>query len=224
MSFLRITAVVLCLCLVGNLARAESSYRLEGKVTEFQTGKPLAGGIVRVLITSAPVSEPEKRILEATSGEDGRYSLAVPIGHAMAWSFSPPEGYYPIKRHDQQMFATTVERPVFTKDYQVVTGIPLPVRVQLADELEVPSKLFVTFAQQRENEYIAEFTELHGKTEGVVHFPEMEGKYKVMAGDMHGQIFAQGEPTIEFEKGFDPRLAVSMDEEADGGTIRSIFG
>src|SRR5689334_472662 len=88
-------------------ARGAAPYRMEGVVTEQETGKPLAGAKVRVVIASE--SEPEKRLRTATSDDQGRYSVELPIGHAWEFGILPPPGYVASKPNDHEVFATTRE-------------------------------------------------------------------------------------------------------------------
>src|SRR5262249_21309438 len=55
------------------------------------TGDPVAGAKVKVLVQGLPGKAP---VAEAASGTDGRYSLELPLGHCHLWGVSTPPGYY----------------------------------------------------------------------------------------------------------------------------------
>jgi hypothetical protein len=61
---------------------------LWGRVTAADTGKPLAGVRFRIVPQQA-------HVVEAETGADGRYSLAIPVGvDCRLFGLSGPPGYY----------------------------------------------------------------------------------------------------------------------------------
>lgn len=112
-----LAAFLIVLATAGSPSAADdaSPYRLEGTVTKEGTGEPVAGAMVQVLIESE--SLPEQRIRGAKTDARGRYSVPLPIGHAVAWHVQPPAGFVSVKALDVKSFATTTDKPVFTKDY-----------------------------------------------------------------------------------------------------------
>ena len=65
--------------------------RLRGRFTAADTGKPVAGAVLQLLIQGVPG---EPAVTETVSDADGRYTAQVPFGHCNLWGVTSPAGYY----------------------------------------------------------------------------------------------------------------------------------
>src|SRR4029453_14638602 len=136
--------VKLCFFLAASvtaLADEPSQYRLEGTVTVEGTSLPLEGVVVQVLIESEP--QPDKKIRSAKTNASGKYSVALPQGHAWAWYIRPPGGYTPVKALDLQLIATTPDLPVVVKNYQVRPGLAWNVEVRASEAAKPLPKIYL---------------------------------------------------------------------------------
>lgn len=217
-AYFRLLLVVsICMVVSNGGVWAQSPYRMEGVVTDADTQKPVANTTVQVLITSE--SEPSQQIRKSTTDDAGRYSIEVPAGHGWAWQLVPPPGYCSVESNPTQVFATTDDRPVFTKNYQVRTGSPIEFVVRYPDTLSALPKTFVSLGQQKGNEYISGFCELDEKGAGTVTMLQLTGKFNVHCGDEKRTLVVPDGMVAEFEKGFDPRNVVSDFKRQDDGTV-----
>lgn len=217
-AYFRLLLVVsICMVVSNGGVWAQSPYRMEGVVTDADTQKPVANTTVQVLITSE--SEPSQRIRKSTTDDAGRYSIEVPAGHGWAWQLVPPPGYCSVESNPTQVFATTDDRPVFTKNYQVRRGSPIEFVVRYPDTLSALPKTFVSLGQQKGNEYISGFCELDEKGGGTVTMLQLTGKFNVHCGDEKRTLVVPDGMVAEFEKGFDPRNVVSDGKRQDDGTV-----
>jgi thiol-disulfide isomerase/thioredoxin len=204
--------------LVSNCsAWAQSPYRMEGVVTDADTQKPVADTTVQVLITSE--SEPSQRIRKSLTDDDGRYSIELPAGHGWAWSLVPPPGYCCVESSPTEVFTTTDDRPIFTKNYQVRRGIPVHFVVAYPDTLTTFSKTFVSLGQQKGNEYIHGSCELDEKGTGTLTMLQLTGKFNVYCGDEKRTLVVPEGMVANFEEGFDPHNVLPEIKRQDDGTI-----
>ena len=144
--FVRLLLTVSVLAGTGFTANAASPYRMEGIVTNVDTMLPVANATAEVLITSE--LDFAKRIRKSTTDDDGHYSIEVPVGHAMCVGPDPPPGYYAVDENATAAFATTPEKPVFTKNYLVRKGQSIHVIANVTDGSKIPQDTFVSLAQQ----------------------------------------------------------------------------
>ncbi|MFC1758562.1 redoxin domain-containing protein [Planctomycetota bacterium] len=203
--------------LAGGFAFAESPYRMEGVVTDADTQQPVANTTVQVLITSEP--DPSQKTRKAVTGEDGRYSIELPAGHGWAWTLLPPDGYRSVESNSTEVFATTTDRPIFTKNYQVRQGSPVQFLVRYPDTLDALPKTFVFLGQQKDNEYIHGFCELDQNATGTVTLLNLAGEFIVSCEDEKRTLVVPNGMTVDFEQGFNPRNVLSKVKSQDDGTI-----
>jgi thiol-disulfide isomerase/thioredoxin len=196
---------------------AQSPYRMEGVVMDADSQIPVANTTVQVLITSA--SEPSQRIRKGVTNEEGRYSIELPAGHGWAWNLVPPPGYCSVESNSTEMFATTDERPIFTKNYQVRKGFPIQFAVAYPDTLSTFPKTFVSLEQQKGDEYIHAFCELDEKGTGTVTMLQLTGKFNVHCGDEKRTLVVPDRMVVDFEEGFDPRSVLPDVKREDDGTV-----
>lgn len=100
--------------------------RLQGRFTAADTGKPVAGAKVRVLIQGVPG---KPRIAETLSDADGRYALDIPFGHCNLWGVYTPPGYYTQDPKIRGPILTTVAEPQVVRDFVLQPGSPWHVEV-----------------------------------------------------------------------------------------------
>lgn len=78
--------------------------RLRGTITAADTGKPLAGATIAVHLAGVAA---EYQLLDTTSGDDGKYHLPLPVGHAWLSGLYAPPGYY---SRDERTYSQAVSR------------------------------------------------------------------------------------------------------------------
>ncbi len=220
----RVLFVFSCTLLVSTFAEAQSPYRMEGIVTDADSQQPVASVTVQVLITSE--LDPALRIRKSQTGEDGRYSIQLPPGHGWAWTLLPPGGYCPVETNATELFTTTVDNPVFTKNYQVRKGVPVRLMVRYPKGLTDKPQTFVSLGQQTKNEYIHGYCELDDHGTGTVTLLQLAGEYVIHGADQNRTLVASNGMTVRFEEGFDPRAVLpEVKKENDGiTTIRDAQG
>jgi thiol-disulfide isomerase/thioredoxin len=201
----------------ANGAWAKSPYAMEGVVTDADTQAPVANTTVQVLITSEP--EVSKRVRKSVTDEDGRYSVELPAGHAWAWWVTPPDGYCTVETNPTELFATTDEQPIFTKNYQVRQGVPIKILVQHPDAPAAPAKTYVAFGQQKGSDYIHAYCELDGTATGTITLPQLSGRFNIYCADEQRTVMTPDGMAAEFEEGFDPRNVISDVKPGDDGTL-----
>jgi thiol-disulfide isomerase/thioredoxin len=197
-------------------AWAQSPYRMEGVVTDLDTQRPVAKTTVQVLITSA--TEPSQRIRKSLTDDDGRYSIELPAGHGWAWYLVPPAGYCSVESNPTESFATTDDRPIFTKNYQIRRGTPIQFVVRYPNTVAALPKTFVSLGQQKGNEYIHGSCELDEKGTGTVTMPQLAGKFNVYCGDEKRTLVVPDGMAADFEEGFDPGNVLPDIKRQDDGT------
>jgi RNA polymerase sigma factor (sigma-70 family) len=101
--------------------------RVEGRFTAADTGKPVAGARVKVLIQGVPDKTP---ITEAVSDADGRYALEVPLGHCNLWGVATPAGYYTQDARTFDQVLTTAAEPRVVRDFVLQPGSPWRVELR----------------------------------------------------------------------------------------------
>ena len=98
-------------------------YRLTGSVRVQDTGEPVKGGKLAVLLGDSTNSG-AYRMRNVTSGADGRFAVDLPAGLARAWTFFPPVGFWmPGNAKSQETFVLTADHPSQIKDYVVRRGV-----------------------------------------------------------------------------------------------------
>jgi thiol-disulfide isomerase/thioredoxin len=201
----------------ASAAWGKSAYRMEGVVTDADTRLPVANAMVQVLITSEP--DPAKKIRKAATDEEGRYSIDLPAGHGWAWYPVPPEGYAAVEINPTEVFATTDDSPVFTKDYELRRGTPLKFVVRYPKSLAKLPKTYVSLNQVQGNNVKFASGELDEKGNGSLTVLQPVGKFLLFCGNYEGTLAAPEEMAIEFEEGFDPRDVAQLENRGKAGTV-----
>jgi len=207
-----------CMLCASSLAWAQSPYRMEGVVTDADTQQPVANTTVQVLITSERA--PSQKIRKSATSDDGRYSIGLPAGHGWAWTLVPPDGYCSVESNPTEVFATSDDHPIFTKNYQVRKGVPVRFVVRYPDKLPAPPKTYVSLGQQKGNEYIHGFCEIDENAAGTVTLLQLAGNFSVSCGDEKQTLVAPNGMTVDFEQGFDLRnVSSDVESRADATVI-----
>lgn len=211
------------LMLPGLPGRAQEAarYRMEGVVTEAGTQRPIAGATVQVLIESG--RDLSEKLLSAKTDDSGKYAISVPIGHGAAWNLLPPAGYAPVKTYDVEPFATTVDQPVFRKDYQVRKGIAWPVIVRTDAAAPLP-KTYVSGGQQQPGEYVSAYSVLEGTGRGVLTLFDIGGKFDLRCADEQRTLIAPEPMSVAAAKGFRTDQVKAVQPLASGAELRDAAG
>ncbi len=205
-----------CSLLTVSLAWAQSPYRMQGVVMDVETQQPVSGATIQVLIVSE--DEPDRQTRKAISDDEGRYSIDLPAGHAQAWTLLPPDGYCAVKNYDTEAFATTLEKPIFTKNYEVRKGFPIKIAVRSSDKITIPPKTYASLRQQQGDDYFQGFLELDRNGTGTITLPKTTGKFQIFCGDEQGKLVAPDGMIVDFEDGFDPNNVLADITRHEDGT------
>lgn len=197
---------------MAGFAEDAGPYRMEGIVTERESGKPIAGATVKVLIES------ERKVYDGVTDIEGKYAVAIPVGHAQAWGIQPPEGYSPAESFRPEPFATSPKQPVFSKDYEVVRGIAWKIAVRAGDDKVPAEKTFVGLYQSQGDRYIGANSALNDQSFAVLTVPMLGGKSEMSCGHRGGLIQAPKDMSLELEQDFDSAAVKSLDRDAEGVT------
>jgi len=207
-----------CFLLATATGWAQSPYRMQGVVTDADTQIPVANATVQVFIPSDV--DPTQRIRKARSDDEGRYAIELPAGHGRALTLLPPAGYCSAKSNDYEVFATSIHKPIFTKNYEVRKGVAIRIAVRPSDKVAIPPKTYVSIGRQQGNAYINGFCELELEGNGTVTLPELSGKFDVFCGDEKRKLMAPHSMSVDFDKGFDPgNVMADVTRQDDGATI-----
>jgi thiol-disulfide isomerase/thioredoxin len=176
---------------------------MKGVVTEREPGsliaKPIAGAIVQIL--DVTVLDGPGRIKQAVSDEQGRYSMDVPLGHNAPWMLQPPPGYVPVNaNYVHEPFTTSIESPVVVKNYEVIRGAP--VRVRLRDPAGNPAgnRRWFSFMQSGSEGYFG--CELKADGSGIVTVRKLSGLFELACSQTPRIPQVTAPASVEFEEGF----------------------
>jgi RNA polymerase sigma factor (sigma-70 family) len=180
--------------------------RLHGRFTAADTGKPVAGAKVKVLIEGASNG---RGLAEALSGADGRYAIEVPLGHCHLWGVSAPVGYYTQASKTRGAILTTIAEPQVVRDFVLQPGSPWHVEVHGATTPADKPPFFWAWPNP-ERRIIAsgESISVTGDARGnaVLTIPTAGGHYRFSCGLPHSP-YGYEIPTVnlEIDTNFDPR-------------------
>ena len=220
---MRATLPCQLLCFVSALAldavplpaQEAARFRMEGVVLEVGTGRPVPDATVQVLIQSE--RRAEQRIRSAKTDANGRYSVALPVGHGWAWNMQPPAGYSPARAQDLEEFATTIDQPVFRKDYEVRNGIAWHVVVNVPAAAMPLGQTYFALGQRRENEYFSAYCEVGDDGRCAVTIPsDASGEFKVQCGDLRRTLVAPDDMKLVVAKGFRNDRVTSLNQLPHG--------
>ncbi len=112
----------------GLTTPAPDQGRIEGIVTDAESGDPVPGVRVIYRFDYERPDAPGTSSVEAVTQADGRYSLAVPFGDYLTFEIRPPAGYLRDDEHSPKMIferegrMPTRQEPVQTVNWSVTQG------------------------------------------------------------------------------------------------------
>lgn len=184
--------------------------RLQGRFTAADTGQPVSGAKLQVLIQGVPG---KPKIAEGVSGPDGRYKLDVPLGHIHLWGVHAPAGYYTHDPQTRGAIVTTAAKPAANRDFVLQPGSAWHVEVQGVTAREDKPPQFSAWPNpgpdfERQNfssgEIIHATCDARGKA--VLTVPSATGRYLFRCDPMLSpSIYEIPLATLEMDKDFDPR-------------------
>jgi RNA polymerase sigma factor (sigma-70 family) len=220
----------------------ETQGRIEGRITAADTGKPVAGVTVKVLVQGIPGNN---NLVTTQTDAQGRYSIAVPWGHVNLWGLSTPAGYYTQDERSWDQLLTTTQQPTITRNFVLQPGKTWQVHVAGLPQGKENRSLISAMPDpdrqlMRSGESIMVTTDDHGAA--ALTLPPRGGRYRL---SWTGTNWAQYESTsinLEVDTGFDPsqvtgvpeslpnRKAIRLTDQAgrtaivDGGTVTVVKG
>jgi RNA polymerase sigma factor (sigma-70 family) len=187
--------------------------RVQGRFTAADTGKPVAGAEVRVLVQGV---SGKAAVVEALSDADGRYTAKVPFGHCRLWGVHSPAGYYTQAPMTYGTIVTTRAEPQMVRDFVLQPGSPWQVDLHGAS---LPSDKPPLFSAVRDPERqmfsTGETITVTGDARGkaVLTIPAAGGSYRFRCGLMDSSAHYEIPPVnLEIDKGFDPRQIKGVPE------------
>jgi RNA polymerase sigma factor (sigma-70 family) len=204
--------------------------RVSGRFTDAETGKPVAGATLKLLINGLPRTH---RIVETISKEDGSYEIQLPYGHVNFWGVIGPSGYYTEEKYKQLhgLFVTSPAEPRFIRDFVLKRGCPWPVEVLgvKTDKDSVfyfsvqPAGVVLQAGVAIPNDSFVDIP-VRGKSDGklVATFPFTNGVSKLCRGYVSTALreYEFPEATVQFEGEFDPsQIKGSPETLNEGKTI-----
>jgi RNA polymerase sigma factor (sigma-70 family) len=179
---------------------------LTGRFTAADTGKPVAGATIRVLIPGMPG---KSSFAETSSGTDGQYALTVPLGHCRFWGVYAPAGYYTQSSKTFDMIVTTPANPRIVRDFVLQPGMPWHVKLLGATlPAEKPPSFSALPDPDRQGfasgESISTVGDARGKA--VLTIPTAGGHYRFTCGLLPSPSpYDIPAANLEIDKDFDPR-------------------
>lgn len=102
-------------------------YYVAGTVIEKESKHPIGGAGLRFLVDGEP--NPDKKLVRATTDENGRFRVEVPIGNLRVWFPDLKPGYWLDPDDNTKALATSVDKPVATLELEAQRGPAWPVQV-----------------------------------------------------------------------------------------------
>jgi RNA polymerase sigma factor (sigma-70 family) len=205
----------------GSPAAVEQG-RIQGRFTGADTGKPIAGAKVRVLVQGVAG---KVAVVEGLSDGDGRYAIKVPFGHCNLWGVHAPPGYY---TQDPKTWGpiliTGAERPV-VRDFVLLPGSPWQVELDGNSlPLDKPPLFSAVADPERQMFASGEIITVEGDARGkaALTIPAAGGSYRFSCGLMDSPNRYEILPAnLEIDKGFDPRQIKGVPErQAEPKAVR----
>ena len=187
--------------------------RLQGRFTAADTGKPIAGAKVRVLIEAV---NGKSKVEEPVSDKEGCYVLEVPLGHLRLFGVHGSAGYYTQDSQTYDYVATTAAKPELVRDFVLQPGAAWGVEVRGAELVPEMPPYFSAYPEPdpaSEKQWFAngEIMSVAGDPRGkaVLTVPSA-GRYRFACGLSRSYEIPAAH--VEMEKDFDPRRIKGMPE------------
>jgi RNA polymerase sigma factor (sigma-70 family) len=211
---------------------AEAQGRIEGRITAADTGKPVAGVEVKALVQGMGLEEPLGQTYPtATSNAEGRYSLAVPLGHVLFGDLSAPAGYCPQEEKRYHSVVTTQAQPTVTRDFVLHPGTPWQLRLEglKISSVDRPSFSALTDPRQPAGVEPTFMATTNDQGHAVLSLPPGGGRYRLSCylGKVHRQYDGERSIRLETDKDFDPRQVIGNPEplpEGKGWRLKDAAG
>jgi hypothetical protein len=180
--------------------------RLQGRFLAADTGKPVTGARIKVLIQGVPT---KGGIAEAVSDADGRYAMDLPLGHGNLWGVYAPAGYYTQDPRTFDTILTTVTEPQAVRDFILQPGAPWQVELHGAPVSADKPPFFSAWPDPERQGFLSgEIINVAGDARGkaVLTIPNTGGRYRFSCGLMTLPSRHEIPPaTLDIDKDFDPR-------------------
>ena len=188
--------------------------RLQGRFTAADTGKPVAGAKVLLLIDGMPGGK--SKSAEALSGPDGRYSLDVPLGHLQIWRVQGPAGFYTQDPKASGVMVTTAAEPHAVQDFVLQPGAAWRLEVNGATIPADKPPLFSAMPNPEQQWHAAGeiiYVASDARGRGVLTIPATAGRYRFSC-DLMVSSYSYEIPAaiLETDKDFDPRKIKGVPE------------
>ena len=119
--------------------KTKTKYRLMGSVKVEDTGEPVAGAKLLVMVRGSGSFDAQPEVHEIKSGMDGEFIREVPPGDVASSDGHPPAGFWvPESRQRIEQIAFGPETSVFRADYLVRRGTDLGFSLDQGDERSSP--------------------------------------------------------------------------------------
>jgi beta-lactamase regulating signal transducer with metallopeptidase domain/thiol-disulfide isomerase/thioredoxin len=173
-----------------------ATFQMTGTVTLAVTGEPIPGAKITVIVAGQN-PDGTLRTREAATDAQGRYTVELPAGHSRAHGLYCPPGYWR-EIAGIEDFVTSIEKPVFRKDYVVRRGPAWRVRAASASSETPPAGFHVTTI--KENAYTV--AELDASGHGQITIPGSPGECQLQVFDWKRQFEAIQPATLKYDAGF----------------------
>ena len=204
---------------------AEFPAKVQGRVTAADTGKPLAGAVIKLLVQGTSAERP---LFSAETDADGRYSIPVPLGHMSLWGVVSPPGYYTQEEKTWGQVITTSAQPTVTRDFVLQPGQPWQMRLEglplpLTGRLEFHAQPDPDRQLYRNGESVSSTGDAQGR--GVLTLPPKGGRYRcgwylILPEEKWSPLAVN----LEIDEGFDPRQVVSVEMNQPTARLRDKAG
>ncbi len=190
--------------------------RVEGRITAADTGRPVPGATVRVLVQGVPGQSEARSVSDA----DGRYVVDLPLGHANFWGLFCPPGFYTQDSRTFGPLVTTAAAPRVVRDFTLQPGASWRVELHgIETPLAKPPYFSAMPNPGRQirptGEGILQTGDLAGKA--VLTIPTGGGKFGFAGGLLEPYRRYEFPPaTLDVDAGFDPRDVRGKPEPVPG--------
>jgi len=191
--------------------------RLRGTITAADTGKPLAGATIGLRVEGVPL---EFQLLKAASGEDGKYSIPLPVGHVWLSGLYAPPGYY---TKDARTYSRAVskegEDAVF--DFKLYRGMAWDIQCTGGQKNVTKPPRFIAIENMppgttmSSGSSLMALGDLQGKA--VLTLPRASARYRLTSFWPEIGLFRGATAFLEIDGQFDPQQVVGQPEVLPDG-------
>jgi thiol-disulfide isomerase/thioredoxin len=206
------------LVVVTSLYATEPQGRLVIKVSDAETGQPIAGARVHanfgIIVAEEDVTFPQERLTD----RNGRYEWPVPWGNIRLTPPIMPAGYWPVTEkamgiNQSQQFVVTRQKPVVEKHFTARKGAVWPIKIIAATGTPLPDIETLVY-RNSDNSKSALVTDAAGK--GQLTLPVDGGKLSTSFFHRRLTVAPRQHSMVEIDPGFNP-LAIAGQSSIPGG-------